>query len=110
MRFHGTIIAIDHPDASWAVIEGDWGLHRPGHGTPTVFYPYEPGINRWHANKYYPFTGRRPAPGGWSHSARQPRIAAARGELLPLLVDRCATGAGADRISGILAPRVRGLN
>jgi hypothetical protein len=66
---HGPVIAVpgraDVPviingtDAGWAVVEGDWGLHRPGHGRVTVYdgglltvgYP-PPG--------YFPSTGRRP--------------------------------------------------
>jgi hypothetical protein len=93
MRFHGTIIAlaagilcatpvradhqpviavpgnpttpvvIDGRDASWAMVEGDWGLYRPGHATPTVFYPYAPSIDRWRRNSYYPSTGKRPRSG-----------------------------------------------
>lgn len=56
-------VIIDGQDASWAVVEGDWGLYRPGHATPTVFYPYELGADRWHPRNYYPFTGKRPRSG-----------------------------------------------
>jgi hypothetical protein len=66
---HGPVIVIpgrpDVPvivngvDAGWSVVDGDWGLHRPGHGRVTVEggwlltvgYP-PPG--------YFPSTGRRP--------------------------------------------------
>jgi hypothetical protein len=53
-------------DVSWAVIEGEFGLDRPGQVTPTVIYrplivpyyapgSYEPG--------YFPTTGQRPGYG-----------------------------------------------
>jgi hypothetical protein len=34
-----TPLVIDGQDASWAVVEGDWGLYRPGPLTPTVLAP-----------------------------------------------------------------------
>jgi hypothetical protein len=58
-----TPIIIDGRDASWSMVEGDWGLYRPGHVAPTVFYPYVPEVDRWHARSYYPFTGKRPRSG-----------------------------------------------
>ena len=57
-----TPVIIDGQDASWAVLEGDWGLYRPGHATPTVFYPL-PAIDQGHPRSYYPFTGKRPRSG-----------------------------------------------
>jgi hypothetical protein len=57
-----TPVIIDGQDASWAVVEGDWGLYRPGHATPTVFFP-APAIDHWHTRSYYPFTGKRPRSG-----------------------------------------------
>ena len=54
-------VIIDGNDATWAMVEGDWGLYRAGHAAPTVFYPSVP--SRWHANTYYPFTGKRPRSG-----------------------------------------------
>lgn len=56
-------VMIEGHDASWAVVEGDWGLYRPGHMPPAVFYPYAPSVDRWHARAYYPFTGKRPRSG-----------------------------------------------
>jgi hypothetical protein len=53
-------VIIEGHDAAGAVVEGDWGLYRPGHVTPTVFYPYAPGDNHWYTRGYYPFTGKRP--------------------------------------------------
>jgi|tagenome__1003787_1003787.scaffolds.fasta_scaffold20903200_2 hypothetical protein len=58
-----TPVVIDGQDASWAVIEGDWGLYRPGHVAPTVLYPYAPDVDHWHTRSYYPFTGKRPRSG-----------------------------------------------
>lgn len=55
-------VIINGHDASWAVVEGDWGLSRPGHVAPTVYYPFVP-ISGWHARPYYPFTGKRPRSG-----------------------------------------------
>lgn len=52
-------VIINGQDASWSVVEGDWGLYRPGHMTATVYYPYLPRSDRWYAH-YYPFTGKHP--------------------------------------------------
>ena len=57
-----TPVIIDGQDASWAVVEGDWGLYRPGHATPTVFFP-APYIDQGNPRSYYPFTGKRPRSG-----------------------------------------------
>ena len=54
---------IDGYDASGAVVEGDWGLYRPGQVAPTVFYPYAPGVDPWSPHGYYPRTGKRPRSG-----------------------------------------------
>ena len=53
-------VIINGHDASGAVIEGDWGLYRPGHGAVTVFYPYLPSADYWTTRSYYPSTGKRP--------------------------------------------------
>jgi hypothetical protein len=55
-------VIVNGVDASWSVVEGDWGLYRPGHGRVTVYdgwlltvgYP-PPG--------YFPSIGRRPRVG-----------------------------------------------
>lgn len=52
-------VIIDGYDASWAVLEGEWGLFRPGHAAPTVIYPFLPA-GGWRTRSYYPFTGIRP--------------------------------------------------
>ena len=53
-------VIINGHDASWAMVEGDWGLYRAGQVSPAVYYPYLPTIRPWHPRDYYPFTGKRP--------------------------------------------------
>lgn len=52
-------VIINGYDASWAVVEGDWGLYRPGHGSVGISFPYTAAYDgrRWH---YFPVTGKRP--------------------------------------------------
>jgi hypothetical protein len=57
-------------DVSWAVIEGDFGLSRPGLVTPTVIYwmrpvafPYGPPGARAPQPTYFPTTGQKPCYG-----------------------------------------------
>jgi len=61
----GVPVIIDGYDASYCVVEGDWGLARPGHVAPTIvacpwLYPYP-----WQAARrsYHPADGRRPGYG-----------------------------------------------
>jgi hypothetical protein len=56
-------VVINGHDASWATVEGDWGLYRPGHVTPTVTYPYRAGVFYGRPWGYFPATGRRPRAG-----------------------------------------------
>jgi hypothetical protein len=53
-------VIINGQDASWAVMEGDWGLYRPGQVAPTIYYPYRPYVDYGHDRGYYPTTGKRP--------------------------------------------------
>jgi hypothetical protein len=58
----GVPVIINGYDASYGVVEGDWGLYRPGQVAPTVIYgpvaiPGPAGAG------YYPYTGRRPRSG-----------------------------------------------
>jgi hypothetical protein len=55
----GVPVVIDRQDASWAVIEGDWGLHRPGHGSRSIIHAV-PVLIRPPQGAYYPSTGRAP--------------------------------------------------
>ncbi|MGH6768252.1 MAG: hypothetical protein ACRECO_04435 [Xanthobacteraceae bacterium] len=59
----GVPVVINGYDASYTIVEGDWGLSRPGHMTPTIVSgpliapaPYYPG-------SYFPALGRRPGYG-----------------------------------------------
>jgi hypothetical protein len=48
-------------DVSGAVIEGEWGLNRPGVVVPTVIMPYRPPIYYYGpAGAYFPSTGHKP--------------------------------------------------
>jgi hypothetical protein len=53
-------------NANWAVVEGDWGLHRPGHMPQTVIggVPLKPAWGRRsYSPAYYPAYGIRPGRG-----------------------------------------------
>ena len=58
----GVPIIINGVDASYAVVEGDWGLAKNEHFTPTVYggRPVEPAPNVGH---YYPSAGHLPGYG-----------------------------------------------
>jgi hypothetical protein len=64
-------IIVNGVDAGWAVIEGDWGLYRPGHVAPMV-YGHAPALYGLAVGGYYPATGRAPRYG--RHEAK-PRTA-----------------------------------
>jgi hypothetical protein len=57
----GVPVYINGYDASWTIVEGDWGLDRPGQISPRVIYPYpyllDPGP---YYRRYFPATGKRP--------------------------------------------------
>lgn len=108
-------VIIGGHDASGAVVEGDWGLYRPGQVTPTVFFPYLPHADRWYTRAYYPFTGHRPRYGRYEiippANRRLPppaesfhRSWSTASDPLPAQIEYPATP------PIILAPRVRGLN
>jgi hypothetical protein len=58
----GVPIIINRVDASYAVVEGDWGLSKNVHVTPTVYggRPVDPTPNVGH---YYPSAGLMPGYG-----------------------------------------------
>src|SRR5262245_3452650 len=64
----GVPVIINGWDASYAVVEGDWGLARPGHGVVTVLggTPVMPSPVYHPRNSYYPRHGRPPARGGFA--------------------------------------------
>ena len=59
----GVPVYINGIDASWGVVEGEFGLDRPGLVTPTVIY--RPLVASLPSNvpSYHPKTGRRPGYG-----------------------------------------------
>jgi hypothetical protein len=61
----GVPIIINGRDASYAVVEGDWGLARPGHGSITVIggSPITPNPVYEPRNSYHPRYGRPPPRG-----------------------------------------------
>jgi hypothetical protein len=61
----GVPIVIHGRDASYAVVEGDWGLARPGHGVITVIgsSPIRPNRVYEPRNSYHPRYGRAPERG-----------------------------------------------
>lgn len=66
----GVPIIINGVDVSYSVIEGDWGLARPGYIAPQVIYrPFFPGavgpivVGAPPAAHYFPKTGQKPRVG-----------------------------------------------
>ena len=59
----GIPVVINGYDASYCIVEGDWGLARPGHVTPTIIACplYVPGGVA--IGSYYPNRGRPPGYG-----------------------------------------------
>ena len=55
-------ILVEGHDAIWGVVEGDWGLYRPGHVGRTV-YPYGVALYPSDPRFYFPSTGKRPRAG-----------------------------------------------
>jgi hypothetical protein len=59
----GVPVYINGIDASWGIVEGEFGLDRPGAVTPTVIYrPYLMSVP-YRLPRYYPADGRRPGYG-----------------------------------------------
>jgi hypothetical protein len=54
---------IDRYDASGAIIEGDWGLYRPGHGAVTIYMGPAIPVAAPYREPFYPMTGRAPRVG-----------------------------------------------
>jgi hypothetical protein len=52
-------VMINGYDAAWGVVEGDWGLYRPGAIAPVVI-PSGPTIYPPRARSYFPSLGRQP--------------------------------------------------
>jgi hypothetical protein len=73
----GVPIIINGRDVSYAVIEGDWGLARPGYIVPTVIYPPYRGtyIGAPRAANYFPQTGQKPRVGRLERDVPRPQKA-----------------------------------
>jgi hypothetical protein len=55
-------VIINGRNASYTLVEGDWGLHRPGAVPPTVIgHPYAPPLPS--TGRYFPATGHKPRVG-----------------------------------------------
>jgi hypothetical protein len=61
----GVPIIVNGQDISGAVIEGDWGLARPGQNEPRILYRYGNGALIGPSSRagYFPTTGRAPLMG-----------------------------------------------
>jgi hypothetical protein len=61
----GIPVVINGWDASYAIVEGDWGLARPGHGSINIIggSPLAPSHVYHPRNSYHPAYGRPPARG-----------------------------------------------
>ncbi len=59
----GIPVLINGYDASYAVVEGDWGLARPGHVTPKIIDGPLLAPLATYRGRYYPAVGRRPGYG-----------------------------------------------
>jgi hypothetical protein len=59
----GVPVYINGIDASWAVVEGEFGLDRPGVGAPTVIYRPSVVSVPYVVPGYFPRDGKRPGYG-----------------------------------------------
>lgn len=59
----GVPVYINGIDASWGVVEGEFGLDRPGLVAPTVTYRPLTVALAYRVPRYYPATGKRPGYG-----------------------------------------------
>jgi hypothetical protein len=67
-------VIINYHDARWAVVEGEQGLNRPGHVTPTVIGGKFVGPIRYHVRSrgYFPSTGTKPELGRFEREPTTP--------------------------------------
>ncbi len=59
----GVPVYINGVDASWAIVEGEFGLNRPGQVTPTIIFRPLVVATPYRVPAYYPKSGRRPGYG-----------------------------------------------
>lgn len=67
----GVPIMINGRDASYAVVEGDWGLARSIHVQPVVTYGWDV-FAKPPVGHYFPHSGRMPGYGRLEYSRRRP--------------------------------------
>lgn len=79
---HDVPVFINGREASYAVVEGDWGLYRAGWIGPTVIKPLwsggGPAVRGYGFEHYYPVTGQKPGYGRLEYDPgknRKPRPA-----------------------------------
>lgn len=59
----GIPVVINGYDASYTIVEGDWGLARPGQVSPVMVSGPLIRPSTYHAGHYYPYQGTRPGYG-----------------------------------------------
>ena len=89
----GVPVYINGIDASWGVVEGEFGLDRPGLVAPTVIYrPLVVSVPSAAFPAIIPRDGKRPATAGLKSFRRPSAAAAAGADLLSQLVEPSAPG------------------
>ena len=59
----GIPVIINGYDASYTIVEGDWGLNRPGQVSPVIVSGPLISPSAYHAGRYFPYLGTRPGYG-----------------------------------------------
>jgi hypothetical protein len=59
----GIPVVINGYDASYTIVEGDWGLARPGQVVPVIVSGPLLRPSQYHAGHYFPYQGQRPGYG-----------------------------------------------
>jgi hypothetical protein len=59
----GIPVVINGYDASYTIVEGDWGLARPGQVSPVIVSVPLIRPSPYHTGHYFPYLGRRPGYG-----------------------------------------------
>ena len=59
----GIPVIINGYDASYTIVEGDWGLARPGQVAPAIVYGPLIRPAPYYTGQYFPYVGRQPGYG-----------------------------------------------
>lgn len=59
----GIPVVINGYDASYTIVEGDWGLARPGQVSPVIVSGPLIRPSPYHTGQYFPYLGRQPGHG-----------------------------------------------